>query len=178
MLRVYQIDFTSNRLSAIFLYNTFLIINFLKILNLIKDAGYTKDDFGCNLPTCECAEPTSLTFGDIDLSWNNAPAFINYQKPAQTQANGQYSSFIALMTNPWDQHRDQNTGKYIIAYTIDRGFNTGQISPILAAIKTIEDVSCIKFELLTQQKVPHPQSIFFSKSNEYSKLLNNFRGCK
>ena len=145
------------------------MLYFLKILNLIEDAGYTKDEFGCNLSPCECAEPTSLTFGDIDVSWNNAPAFIEYQKPVQAQANDQYNSFIALMTNPWDQHRDPNTGKFIIAYTMDIAFHPTDKKPILDAIKAIEDVSCIKFELLTQQKVPHPQSIFFSKSNTYSK---------
>ena len=30
-------------------------------MDLNKDAGYTKDEFGCNLSSCECVEPTSTT---------------------------------------------------------------------------------------------------------------------
>ena len=74
-----------------------------------------------------------------------------------------------MLDRYWDQHRDPNTGKYIIAYSMDLAFDRREMQPILDAIKAVEDVSCIKFELLTQQKVTHPQSIFFSKSNTYSK---------
>ena len=126
-------------------------------MNPTKDAGYVKDEFGCNLPSCECAEPTSLTFGDIDVSWTDAPAFID------TGGSG-HRSFLQIMDATWDQHRDSNTRKYIIAYSMDLAFDPKEMQPILDAIKAIEDVSCIKFELLTQQRVPHKHSIFFSKS--------------
>ena len=103
-----------------------------------------------------------MTFGDIDVSWIDAEAFIPMQMSG-------HQSFLSIMTTIWDQHRDPNTGKYIIAYSMDLGFNKMQMQPILDAIKAIEDVSCIKFELLTQQKVPHNHSILFSKSNIHSK---------
>ena len=135
-------------------------------MNLLKDAGYVKDEFGCNLPSCECAEPTSLTFGDIDVSWIDAEAFIPMRMSG-------HQSFLSIMTTIWDQHRDPNTGKYIIAYSMDLGFDRREMQPILDAIKAIEDVSCIKFELLTQQKVPHKHSILFSKSNRPSKFLRH-----
>ena len=105
-----------------------------------------------------------MTFGDIDVSWIDAEAFIPMQMSG-------HQSFLSIMTTIWDQHRDPNTGKYIIAYSMDLGFNKMQMQPILDAIKAIEDVSCIKFELLTQQKVPHNHSILFSKSNIHSKFL-------
>lgn len=131
-------------------------------MNLIEDAGYLKDEFGCNLPSCQCADATAVTAGDIDVSWIDAPAFIE-------MGNSGSRSFLALMTTIWDQHRDPNTGKYMIAYSMDIGFDRREMQPILDAIKTIEDVSCVKFELLTRQKVPHKHSIFFSKSNIFSK---------
>ena len=106
-----------------------------------------------------------MTFGDIDVSWIDAAAFI------PMKMNG-HQSFLSIMTSIWDQHRDPITGKYIIAYSMDMGFDTKQMrQPILDAIKAIEDVSCIKFELLTQQKIPHKHSILFSKSNLPSKFF-------
>ena len=76
-----------------------------------------------------------------------------------------------MLDTYWDQHRDPNTGKYIIAYSMDLAFDRREMQPILDAIKAVEDVSCIKFELLTQQKVPHKHSILFSKSKRHRKQL-------
>ena len=105
-----------------------------------------------------------MTIGDIDVSWVDAEAFVPMKMSG-------HQSFLSIMTTIWDQNRDLNTGNYIIAYSMDLGFNVKQMQPILDAIKAIEDVSCIKFELLTQQNVPHQQSILFSKSNRYSKFF-------
>ena len=133
-------------------------------MNSKQDAGYVKDEFGCNLPSCECAEPTSLTVSDIDVGWIDAPSFIPMRQSG-------HQSFIKMLDTYWDQHRDPNTGKYIIAYSMDLAFDRIEMQPILDAIKAVENVSCIKFELLTQQKVPHKHSILFSKSNLLSKQL-------
>ena len=84
-----------------------------------------------------------------------------------------HQSFIKMLDTYWDQHRDPSTGKYIIAYSMDLAFDRREMQPILDAIKAVEDVSCIKFELLTQQKVPHKHSILFSKSKLLSKQLLN-----